>query len=55
MIGLDLGLVTAANAAAFIAAGLLSVLVFPLLALTVLDGGQGSRAASAPAPVDALG
>ncbi len=55
MIGLDLDLVTEANAAAFIAAGLLSVLVFPLLALTVLDGGQGSRAASVPAPVDALG
>ena len=44
MIGLDLGLVTAANAAAFIAAGLLSVLVFPLLALTLLGRGEERRA-----------
>ena len=35
-IGLDLGLVSAANGAAFIAAGLLSVLVFPLIALTLM-------------------
>jgi len=55
MIGLDLGLVTEANAAAFIAAGLLSVLVFPLLALTLLDRGSDASPAaastSAPAPV----
>jgi Kef-type K+ transport system membrane component KefB len=35
-IGQDLGVVTRANAAAFIAAGLLSVLIFPLTALTLL-------------------
>jgi Kef-type K+ transport system membrane component KefB len=35
-IGTDLGLITPANGAALIAAGLLSVLLFPLLALTLL-------------------
>jgi Kef-type K+ transport system membrane component KefB len=35
-IGLDLGVVTNANSAAFIAAGLLSVLIFPVTALTLL-------------------
>jgi len=35
-IGLELGLITKATGAALIAAGLLSVLIFPLLALTVL-------------------
>src|SRR5438270_5160155 len=35
-IGLELGLITKATGAALIAAGLLSVLVFPLLALTIL-------------------
>jgi Kef-type K+ transport system membrane component KefB len=37
-IGLDLDVVTEANAAAFIAAGLLSVLIFPITALTLLRG-----------------
>jgi Kef-type K+ transport system membrane component KefB len=35
-IGLELGLITKATSAALIAAGLLSVLIFPLLALTLL-------------------
>ena len=35
-IGLELGLITRATGAALIAAGLLSVLIFPLLALTIL-------------------
>src|SRR5215467_14970843 len=37
-IGLELGLITKATGAALIAAGLLSVLIFPLLALTILRG-----------------
>ena len=40
MIGLELGLLDRATGAALIAAGLLSVLVFPLLALTLLRRGQ---------------
>ncbi len=35
-IGVDLGLIDAATSAGFIAAGLLSVLVFPVLALRLL-------------------
>ena len=35
-IGMELGLITKATGAALIAAGLLSVLIFPLLALTIL-------------------
>ena len=46
-IGLDLGLVSAANGAAFIAAGLLSVLVFPLVALTLM--GESEERSAAPA------
>jgi Kef-type K+ transport system membrane component KefB len=40
MIGLELGLLDRATGAALIAAGLLSVLVFPLLALTLLRRGE---------------
>jgi Kef-type K+ transport system membrane component KefB len=40
MIGLDIGVITEANAAAFIAAGLLSVLIFPITALTLLRGAE---------------
>jgi Kef-type K+ transport system membrane component KefB len=43
-IGLELGLLDAAESAALIGAGLLSVLIFPLLGLTLLRG--GSEAAS---------
>jgi Kef-type K+ transport system membrane component KefB len=45
MIGIELGLLDEATGAALIAAGLLSVLLFPLLALTLLR-----RAESTPAP-----
>ncbi len=40
-IGLELGLITKATGAALIAAGLLSVLIFPLLALTILRRAEG--------------
>ena len=40
MIGMDLGVVDQATGAALIAAGLLSVLLFPLLALTILRRGD---------------
>jgi Kef-type K+ transport system membrane component KefB len=43
-IGLDLGLITQANGAALIAAGLLSVIIFPISALTLL------RQTAQPAP-----
>jgi Kef-type K+ transport system membrane component KefB len=53
MIGMELGLLDQATGAALIAAGLLSVLLFPLLALTLLRRGEahaGLRVAtSAPA------
>jgi Kef-type K+ transport system membrane component KefB len=38
MIGLDLGLISEASAAALIAAGLLSVVIFPVLGLALLQG-----------------
>jgi Kef-type K+ transport system membrane component KefB len=40
MIGQDLGLITEASAAALIAAGLLSVVIFPVLGLSLLRGGS---------------
>ena len=46
-IGLELGLLDAAESAALIGAGLLSVLIFPLLGLTLLRGAPESE----PAPV----
>lgn len=47
-IGLELGLLDASTAAGFVAAGLLSVVLFPLLAATFLRGGE------TPAPVAGL-
>ena len=44
-IGRDMDLISAANAAAVVAAGLLSVLLFPLAALTVLRRSAGAPAA----------
>ncbi len=41
-IGMELGLITKATGAALIAAGLLSVLLFPLLALTILRRAEGA-------------
>ena len=46
-IGMELGLITKATGAALIAAGLLSVLIFPLLALTIL---RRAEEVSTPAP-----
>ncbi|MGH2689303.1 MAG: cation:proton antiporter [Actinomycetota bacterium] len=48
-IGMELGLLTRANGAALVAAGLVSVLVFPAAALTVLRGRSRSPAPRAPA------
>jgi Kef-type K+ transport system membrane component KefB len=45
-IGQDMGLISAANAAAVIAAGLLSVILFPLGALTLLRSGRAPAAES---------
>ncbi len=46
-IGMQLGLITKATSAALIAAGILSVVIFPLLALTILRG-KAQTAVSAP-------
>jgi Kef-type K+ transport system membrane component KefB len=48
-IGEDLDLITAAEGAALIGAGLLSVLLFPLIGLGLLKGGDGGEAAPADA------
>jgi Kef-type K+ transport system membrane component KefB len=42
-IGQDLGLISAGSSAALIAAGLLSVLIFPALSLALLRGGSTVR------------
>ncbi len=47
-IGRELGLLNAASAAALVAAGLLSVLLFPLAALTLLRGGAQPAAVARP-------
>src|ERR671934_110036 len=49
-IGQDMGLISAANAAAVIAAGLLSVILFPLGALTILRRAGAERRESKRAP-----
>jgi Kef-type K+ transport system membrane component KefB len=54
MIGLDIGAITEANAAAFIAAGLLSVLIFPITALTVLRGAEKPAVMEPPAAAGAV-
>jgi Kef-type K+ transport system membrane component KefB len=48
MIGIELGLLDEATGAALVAAGLLSVLLFPLLALTLLRRGETSQAEITP-------
>ena len=50
-IGVALGKITPVTAAALVCAGLLSVLIFPLLALTIL---RRSEPAPAPAPAPAV-
>jgi Kef-type K+ transport system membrane component KefB len=47
-IGQDLGLINAGSSAALIAAGLLSVLIFPALSLALLRGGGMTRESQAP-------
>jgi Kef-type K+ transport system membrane component KefB len=42
-VGVDLGVIGAATAAGLIAAGLLSVLIFPITALTLLKGGEAQE------------
>jgi Kef-type K+ transport system membrane component KefB len=49
-IGVTLGKITAVTAAALVCAGLLSVLIFPLLALTLLREGKPEPAASDAVP-----
>lgn len=49
MIGIELGLLDEATGAALVAAGLLSVLFFPLVALTILRRGDAAPAVRSPA------
>jgi Kef-type K+ transport system membrane component KefB len=55
MIGVEIGVLDAASSAALIGAGLLSVLIFPLLAATLLaaEAREGGGPAEAPAPAPA--
>lgn len=52
-IGVEMELISPANYVALVAAGLLSVLVFPLVALTLLRGASGARREQASAGVPA--
>lgn len=49
-IGLEIGAISPASAAAFLAAGLLSVLIFPVLGLTILRHDTADRVASQTMP-----
>lgn len=55
MIGIEIGVVDEATGAALIAAGLLSVLIFPLLALTILRRGESEPAGRTPEPLPPVG
>jgi Kef-type K+ transport system membrane component KefB len=55
MIGVELGLLDAATSAGLIAAGLLSVLIFPLVALTILRRGEPAPAPAPPEPLPPIG
>jgi Kef-type K+ transport system membrane component KefB len=55
MIGLELGLLDAATSAGLIAAGLLSVLIFPLVALTILRRAEPAAARPATEPLPPVG
>ena len=50
-IGLELGLISEATGAALVTAGLVSVLIFPLVALSIL---RGAKQAAGPLPAEAL-
>jgi Kef-type K+ transport system membrane component KefB len=52
-IGMDIGVLTQANGAALIAAGLLSVIIFPALGLTLLRR-EGKERGPAPMPTPAM-
>jgi predicted Kef-type K+ transport protein len=52
MIGIELGLIDAATGAGLVAAGLLSVLIFPLAALTVLRAGSHVTVERSPSLTD---
>jgi hypothetical protein len=49
-IGTELGVISAANAAALVAAALLSVLAFPIAALSALRRAGDERRAGGPVP-----
>jgi len=51
-IGVDLGLIRPVNYVALVAAGLISVIVFPLIALTLLRGQPAPGAAHAPVALE---
>jgi hypothetical protein len=56
-IGVEVGAITSANAAALVAAGLVSVLLYPVVALRLLTGGaprMSSTAMSAMVAADAM-
>jgi Kef-type K+ transport system membrane component KefB len=53
-IGQDLGLISEASSAAFIAAGLLSVVIFPVLGLAMLRRGAGAGKRGMPTPATAV-
>ena len=55
MIGMELGLLDQATGAALIAAGLLSVLIFPLAALIVIRSGETAAALHADEPLPPIG
>jgi Kef-type K+ transport system membrane component KefB len=55
MIGIELGLIDEATSAALIAAGLLSVLIFPLVALTILRRAEPAPARPAAEPMPPIG
>ncbi|MEP6892873.1 MAG: cation:proton antiporter [Gaiellaceae bacterium] len=51
MIGVEIGTIDAATAAALVGAGILSVLIFPLVAISVLRAGSSATAGVEPQPV----
>jgi hypothetical protein len=55
MIGVELGLLDAATSAGLIAAGLLSVLIFPIVALTILRRAEPAPERAAPEPLPPIG
>ena len=53
-IGMELGKLDQASGAALVAAGLLSVLLLPLVALTLLRGGDAEQAADPSKPTSTV-